>query len=148
MAKKFKTKSGLMTLLLAASLLAGGCGRYGPATYAVTGTVTWNGAPLPDGSIVFMAADDKAAPAAGVIQGGTFAFAAQAGKKKVEIRAIREVGEVIPVMGVKARQSYIPAQYNSQTILTAEVLPGGPNQFAFDLKDTPKEESRGKKPPP
>jgi hypothetical protein len=132
---KVKTACRWSTLFLAVSLLVSGCGRSGPATYPVSGAVTWNGAPLTEGSIVFMAADGKAAAAAGTINTGRFAFPAQAGTKKVEIRAVREVGEVIPRMGVKARQSYIPATYNSKTTLTAEVIPGGANQFTFDLKD-------------
>jgi hypothetical protein len=130
--------------LLAVTLPASGCNRSGPATYAVSGTVNWNGAPLGDGSIVFMAADGKTVAAAGTIRDGRFAFRAQAGKKKVEIRAVREVGEVIPAMGVKARQSYIPARYNAQTILVAEVAPDGENQFKFDLSDPAKAEADGK----
>ena len=138
MLASLKTTSRFSSLFLAASLLASGCGRSGPATYAVSGAVTWNGAPLTEGSIVFMAADGKTAAAPGTVRDGRFAFRAEAGTKKVEIRAVREVGEVIPAMGVKARQSYIPAMYNSETTLTAEVIPGGANQFTFDLKDTQK----------
>ena len=40
-------------------------------------------------------------------------------------------------MGVKKRQAYIPATYNSESTLTAEVAPGGKNQFTFDLKGPP-----------
>ena len=123
--------------LLASSILVGGCGGgSGSATYPVSGTVTWNGAPLPDGSIVFMAADDSVAPDAGTIHDGHFAFRAKAGNKKVEIRAVRAVGKVDPTMGVAPRQSYVPAQYNTQTTLTVEVLSGVNGPLAFDLKET------------
>lgn len=123
---------------LAVALLASGCGQSGPATYPVAGTVTFNGGPLTDGSIVFMSADNSVAPDAGMIRDGRFAFQSKPGKKKVEIRAVREVGKVIPAMGVAARESYLPAKYNSQTILTAEVVAGGANQFPFELKDDAK----------
>ena len=148
MAAILKTTGRWGLFLLAASLLASGCGRSGPATYAVSGSVTWNGTPLGDGSIVFMAADGKTVAAAGTIHNGRFAFRAPAGDKKVEIRAVREVGEVIPSMGVKARQSFIPARYNAQTILVADVVPTGANQFEFDLSDAAQAEADGKSPSP
>lgn len=115
------------------ALLLTGCGRSGPAKYPVSGTITFNGAPLPDGSIVFMPVGQHESADAGTIHAGKFSFAAKPGKKSVEIRAVREVGEVIPAMGVRARESYVPAKYNSETILTAEVVPGGKNQFNFEL---------------
>jgi hypothetical protein len=123
--------------LLAAALLVSGCGRSGLATYPVSGKVTYNGAAVPDGSIVFMPLGDHTSADAGKISQGSFAFSAKPGKKRVEIRAVREVGEVIHEMGVKARQSYIPAKYNAETTLTAEVVPGEKNQFVFDLKGPP-----------
>jgi hypothetical protein len=129
----WRNSGWLLTVLLALA----GCGRSGPATYPVSGAVSYNGKPVPDGSIVFMSADNHLAADAGKIHDGRFEFAAKAGKKKVEIRAVREVGKVIPSMGVKARQSYIPATYNSESTLTAEVMPGGKNQFTFDLKGPP-----------
>jgi hypothetical protein len=103
----------------------------------VSGTVTYNGQPVPDGSIVFMSADNHLTPDAGKVSGGQFTFSAKPGKKKVEIRAVREVGEVIREMGVKARQSYIPTKYNAETTLTADIVVGDKNQFTFDLKGPP-----------
>jgi hypothetical protein len=123
---------------LAAALALAGCGRSGPRTYPVSGTVTFNGSPLPDGSIVFMPVDSHVAADAGTIHDGRFTFEAKEGKKRVEIRAVREVGEVIKEMGVRARQSYVPARYNSETTLSAEVVPKGKNEFTFDLTDTHK----------
>jgi hypothetical protein len=84
-----------------------------------------------------MSADNHLAADAGKISGGQFTFLAKPGKKRAEIRAVREVGEVIREMGVKARQSYIPAKYNAETTLTAEVVAGGKNQFTFELKGPP-----------
>ena len=123
--------------LLMALLAVAGCGRRGPATCAVSAAVTYNGAAVPDGSIVFMPLDKGMSADAGRITGGKSSFSAKPGKKKVEIRAVREVGKVIPSMGVRARQSYIPANYNTETTLTVEVIAGGKNEFSFDLKGPP-----------
>jgi hypothetical protein len=122
---------------LTATLALTGCGRSGPATYRTSGTVAYNGKPVHEGSIIFMPSDNHLSADAGKISDGRFAFSAKAGKKRVEIRGVREVGEVIPSMGVKARQSYIPIEYNAETTLTAEVVPNGNNQFTFDLKGPP-----------
>ncbi len=103
----------------------------------VSGTVSYNGTVVADGSIVFIPADKHLAADGGKIADGHFAFSAKAGQQRVEIRAVREVGKVIPSMGVKARQSYLPPTYNSESTLTAEVVPGGKNQFTFDLKGPP-----------
>ncbi len=128
--------AAIVCLLLATEA---GCRRSGPVTFPISGTVTYNGKSLPDGSIVLLPESGPGAADAGTIHDGRFAFAAHAGKKKVEIRATREVGPVIRSMGARDKQSYIPAQYNSQTKLTAEVVPDGSNNFVFDLRGPPSE---------
>ena len=125
---------GLTGLVLSA-LVLGGCGPSGPETYPVSGTVTWNGQPLPEGHIVFSSEDGSVAPAAGKISDGKFAFRAQAGQKRVEIHADREAGPIDPFMGTVPRKPYIPPRYNSETILTAEVIPTGKNEFTFELRE-------------
>jgi hypothetical protein len=113
-----------------------GCGRAGQKkTYPVTGTVTWNGDPIPEGYIVFMPEDRTAAPESSTITAGTFRFRSTAGTKKVEISADRQVGERDPVMNTVARESYIPPWYNEETTLAAEVTPDGDNRFEFSLTD-------------
>lgn len=132
--RPFRTRPWFLLLTLVAS----GCGRSGPALFPVSGTVSYNGAPVPEGSIVFMAADNRIAADAGTIHDGRFDFQAKEGKKLVAVRAVRNVGAVIPSMGVPARESYIPAEYNTNTTLTAEVVRGGDNHFVFDLKESSK----------
>jgi hypothetical protein len=123
-----------LCLLLA---LMAGCGPSGPRTYEVSGTVTWNGKPLPQGDIVFLPVDGAVAPDAGKIVDGRFTFRARAGKKRVEIHASRAEGPVDPVMKTAPRKSYIPPRYNAHSILQAEVTPGGENRYAFELTDKP-----------
>ena len=126
--------AAIMCLLLATEA---GCRQTVAVTFPISGTVTYNGKPLPDGSIVFLPASGPSAADPGTIHDGRFAFSARAGKKKVEIRATREVGPVNRTMGTRDKQSYIPAQYNSQTTLTAEVVPDGGKPFVFDLRGPP-----------
>ncbi|HUT57595.1 MAG TPA: hypothetical protein VNA25_07060 [Phycisphaerae bacterium] len=126
------------TYLVCLGLLAlpvTGCGPSGPETYPVSGTVTWNGDPLPEGDIVFSPVDGSLAPDAGKIVAGKFEFQAQPGEKRVEIDATRESGEVDPVMHMAPRQAYIPSKYNSETTLKATVTAGGDNTFIFDLTE-------------
>ncbi|WP_339909973.1 hypothetical protein [Symmachiella dynata] len=62
------------------------------------------------------------------------------GRHRVEIRATRGTGMMVhPGMGapqdaqVERMESYIPSQYNSQTILTVEVEPSDNPDSNFDL---------------
>lgn len=113
-----------------------GCGPTGPKTYPISGTVTYNGQPLPDGTIVLLAPGEV--DESGPITAGKFAFSAKAGPKRVKIMASRPDGPVDPQMGVAPLKQYIPAKYSSeQTELAIEVSESGKNEFPFDLKDEP-----------
>jgi len=123
-------------------LALGGCGQKGPASYPVFGTVTLDGQPIPEGRISFIPEGGKAAPDSGPIQNGKFQLRVKADRHRVEITADRPTGKIDPVMGMAPRECYIPACYNSQSILTAEVKPDGPNQFTFELKSEAKSQSQ------
>ena len=129
---QIRNKLGFLLVFL--PLLAG-CSSSPPGTYSVSGTVTFNEKPLPEGNILFSNADGTGVPAAGVIRNGKFRINATPGKKQVAIFATRKVGEVDPVMGARQREMYIPKRYNDETMLTAEVTPGGKNRFEFPLSD-------------
>jgi hypothetical protein len=120
--------------LVAAAVLAAGCGR--PAAVPVSGTVTWDGKAMPDGKILFEDEDVKIPPASGDVKAGKYAVRVPPGKKKVRINASREVpgGKVDPAMGGVPRQSYVPARYNSDTTLSADVKAARDNRFDFPLK--------------
>ncbi len=110
----------LVCIILATTF---GCGPTGPKTYPVSGTVTWNGEPLPEGDIVLVPTSPGDIEAHSKITAGKFAFTAQAGNKKVKIMASRPEGPVDPQMGGQPRVSYLPAKYSSaeKTELTAIV---------------------------
>lgn len=123
-----------------------GCGGpEGPATVTVTGSVSLDGKPVTSGQIIFhdVAGVEKAY--AGVIEDGEFSFPSTTGQKKVSITSPQEVaGSSIIVGGtpgdpVSAENpapqilESIPAKYNDQTELTANVTTTGDNTFPFEL---------------
>jgi len=109
----------------------------GPRMYPVSGTVTLDGQPVPEGDIAFLDPDNQIGPDAGKIKDGKFAFKTKAGKKMVEIRAARmqkpPPGADGPGGAEPAFIEYLPERYNEKTELTAEVASGGPNQYEFKL---------------
>jgi hypothetical protein len=134
MNRTMATRLGWLFAFLAMS--TAGCGPREPATYEVRGTVAWKGQPVPDGYVNFLPGDGQSVKVdAGKIEGGAFVFRSTAGPKTVEIWANREKpGQTNKVMGLREKEQYIPAKYNSQTTLKADVTPEGPNQFTFKLE--------------
>jgi hypothetical protein len=140
------------TLVLAVGLAAGcsGSGDDLPRE-PVWGTVTLDNQPLATGVIQFGPAD-KAAGAAlnsagGQITDGKFSISREQGlvpgKYNVAINAAEKTEKTKPEQpGARKRselaKELIPAQYNSQTKLTAEVKKGGGNDFAFTLESAKK----------
>jgi hypothetical protein len=109
-----------------------GCGGSGPKTYPISGTVNYNGQPLPEGTIILFAPGEV--DESGKISGGKFAFSAKKGSKRVKILASRQEGPVDPQMGAAPLKQYIPAKYSSEeTELTMEVKDSGKNVFPYDL---------------
>ena len=116
--------------------LLAGCGPSGPTTVPVSGSVSFAGQPVAEGEIQFRSADGTSASWAGPIEGGRYALRSTVGPKRVEIIAVR------PKPGAKPKPSgeqvvnemYIPARYNLESELTAEVTEAGPNQFDFSLQ--------------
>lgn len=115
-----------------------GCGRGGSP---VTGAVSFDDAPVENGTISFVPADGKGPTFGGVIEAGRYSVVAPTpGAKVVRVSAVRPtgrklppdplVGEAAPVDEIAA---YIPEQYNDHSTLTCDVV-AGPNSFDFHLK--------------
>ena len=127
--------AGLMLVVLA------GCG--GRATsrevVAVRGTVTIDGKPLPDALVEFEPQSGRPSSAVTDAQGNYELLYSQskkgavAGTHTVKITTGKEQivqeGKVVQ----KAISETIPAQYNASSQLTAEVVPGKPLDFKFEL---------------
>lgn len=132
---------GLLYFTLSLGVLVVGCVSAPsdePTTYNVSGTVTLDGHPILEGAMVFLDLDGKQKSYGARIEGGKFSTSMTAGKKKVEITASRELKDKMepgPSGGppVPAIEQYIPAKYNKQTILEAEISADSSNKLTFNL---------------
>ena len=126
-------------LVLAALVLclAGGCGA-GDRLTKVSGKVTFNGEPVKEGRILFRNTGGDQKAYSGAITDGSYQLECEAGKMRVEVIASRvipgkfkkgENGEPDPI---PVAEMYIPAKYNSNSTLTAEVS-GAAQEIPFDL---------------
>ena len=113
-----------------------GCGGEQPAE--VSGTVLMDGAPLPDGEIIFLAADNAKTPEAAPIKDGKYSLRVLPGAKKVQIKASRPTSKPDPVMGSAAREAMLGTEYNEQTKLTADIKSGDNPNVDFQVKALPK----------
>ena len=123
--------------LLAAGMVAvAGCGAD-DGTADVSGTVSFEGKPIENGSINFIATDGKGT-GGGVIKDGKYAATkVPVGPAKVQISGSKVVGKKkayntpdSPMQDITAEM--LPKKYNEQTELTFEVKPGK-NEKNFEL---------------
>jgi len=128
---KLKTLCRCVLLLMAISILSG-CGgeTYAPELGSVTGKVTMEGKPLADATVTFIPADGP--PSAAITDAsGTYrlkfkngADGALPGKHTVTISTDKD--------GSGAAET-VPAKYNKNTTLTAEVKAGENPPIDFEL---------------
>lgn len=148
---KWKHSSRLLTALALAHLLwLSGCGGpSGPERALVRGTVTLDGVPIAEGTIVFLPDEGLQGPSTGgKIQDGAFLLPRDVGPilgpHRIEIQAVRIEGtsQIEGVSGAESGPSaggsvdnvvmYIPEKYNTKSILK-EVIKPGENELLFDL---------------
>ncbi|MCE9561198.1 MAG: hypothetical protein K8U57_04010 [Planctomycetes bacterium] len=102
----------------------------------VTGNVTFDGKPIPDGDITFSDPENKVAPDGGKIKNGVYTMSVRPGKKKVDIRASKleklPAGQKGAMGETEMPVDYIPGKYNQKSELTADVATGA-NKFDFTL---------------
>jgi hypothetical protein len=133
----------LVLLLLLPGFWAPGCGQSADhwPRQPVSGKVTVDGQPLDSGEIAFVPGGDGPA-AGGLIQNGKYAIGRGdgpvPGPHRVLITSAKPTGKKIkdeadPKVLYDERAETIPARYNAQSQLTAEVKPGGSNTFDFAL---------------
>jgi hypothetical protein len=131
--------------LLAAIALAGCSGGDGLDRQSVTGQVVFDGQPLKDGEILFFpTSNGKDAIATGAhITNGNYSISKQEGpipgNYKVQITAAGGAqappanSDAMPGTGPIHAKELIPAKYNVQSTLTADVKTGEANKFDFTL---------------
>jgi hypothetical protein len=117
-----------------------GCGHGGRVS--VEGTVTLDGRPLGKGQIQFSPLPGSTGPTAGAdVVDGKFAIAPAdgpfAGKFRVQISQVgltgRKVLDPRSNSMVAEYAQILPARYNTESRLEAEVTSGGPNRLEFAL---------------
>jgi len=134
----------VLVLAIVASLAAPGCGRSGPELAPVSGKVTYNGKPVPRGTITFSTDDPKGRNATGVIgPNGTYILqteepgdGAQLGEYRVSIAAHEDdvVLDYVPAKPVLPKR-LIPEKYeNPDTSDLKATVKSGSNDIPFDLK--------------
>lgn len=133
--------------LTAAALISCGCGGGGDGLdrRPVSGTVIIDGKPIDSALVTFLpvSLEESPTPAATRVVDGAFSigpeFGLVAGRYKVSISAVKEV------RGKRSRKpaapsdefdttptrESLPARYNAQTQLLADVTDAGPNDFSF-----------------
>ena len=124
------TNRSLTILLLTLPFcLLPGCRPSGPRIAPVTGIVTMDGQPLPGAAVIFRPAE------------GRFSSARTDGSGRYELIYLRDkkgaiVGPhkvVITTRSESVPVEKVPAQYNTDSTLTAEVADGS-NEFDFQLE--------------
>lgn len=129
---------GLLCIATLSSVL--GCGHGGRV--AVEGTVTLNEKPLEKGQIQFYPLPGTASPSVGAdITGGKFVIAPSdgpfVGNFRVQISQVGLTGrKILDPRSNSVIDEYtqiLPARYNKQSELKAEVSTDGPNRFEFTL---------------
>lgn len=134
-------------LFLASALLLAGCGDSGPKRYAVSGTISIKGKPIPLGNITFVPQEPGGMGGGSAVTDGKYAIAQEvgltAGKYKVRLSAPDRVIQGGPPgapgddgPAAQAPKERFPQDYTdeSRTPLTFEVKADGPNVFDHDAK--------------
>lgn len=131
----------LLGLVLAAvAVLSAGCDNN--RRKGVEGMVTLDGAPLADGYVKLLPQEGTAGPAAGAeIKDGRFSIDVTKGTFtglfRVEITATRLSSRtnIDPDTGEKhsLREQYLPARYNTESQLTAQIKDDQANRLEFNL---------------
>ncbi len=121
-----------------------GCSSGDPATYRVTGTVRYQGSPLPLGTVMFVPDDGPPAGPAPIQLDGTYELHAVAGVHAVQVVAMppRQGGRPDPNVeggidftGAPKVTSLIPRKYNrfDTSGIRVRVESAGPNQIDIEL---------------
>jgi len=128
---------GFSFCLLWGLVTLAGCGGTNSQPVAkrikVEGVVTLDGAPLPSGSIGFVA-PGEVDPAE--IVDGKFTAEVREGEKRVEIRAFKNGEPDSMNPGQFIQQNYLPPKYGDQSELKATIDPAAGKELKFELRST------------
>lgn len=130
----------LVFAMSAVLFVCGGCGDVEPVGNSVSGTVTFQGKPLDQGSIEFAPAASQDTMTGAPITNGQYSVSAENGLKPgpYQVRITSSTGgqastDAMPGEVTEVPKQRIPSQFNSQTTLKADVTESGENRFDFDI---------------
>ncbi len=139
-----------LSLMIAACAVFTGCSG-GPPTEHVSGTITYNGAPVADAQVGFVpdGGDESVKPARGqtdasgaytlrtYLKPGQEASGAMVGRYKVTVVKGLPQKQVIEYEDLKNKKDQLPPAYADATTTTldADVTASGANEFNFTLED-------------
>ncbi len=135
---RFTRYAQLICFGIALLAVVGCSGEKGPKMVTVSGEVTLDDTPVPEGEIIFRPADGTGQPYAGKIEDGKYSVECTPGSKKVSITAMKSEGGKGGTLpsgeeAVNVKQ-YIPKNYNDKTTLTADVGESNQSGVNFPLK--------------
>jgi hypothetical protein len=113
----------ICTAAIAMAVFMTSCSRDNPLV-AIGGKVTFDGAPVADGDILFTPTDSAFGSESAKIVDGAYQANLRPGQTKVQIRASRPVPGKKGPMGEQLIEDYIPAKYNDQSSLVIDVSKG------------------------
>jgi hypothetical protein len=137
-------------LLIAFVICASGCGGSSDGLAVVKGKITYNGKPVPNGTVNFLPDDGNKPSATGEIQAdGTYALqtflgsrpseGAVIGKHKVVVVAMQDMATRLPEERSPLPPPIVPIKYTSPaTSDLAAQVEDKENTINFDLQDAPK----------
>lgn len=131
----------LLALLAVLLSAASGCNNTGVEKTKVSGKVNLDGAPLADGTIVFLSADKAAPtePASGKITDGQYSVAVPPGSKIVQITSDKVTGKKKRYEGspnspeIDNIEQIIPARYNSKSTMKVDIGAGSQELPPYEL---------------
>jgi hypothetical protein len=118
----------------AAGMLLSGCGAEKVGS-PITGTVTFQGKPLDHGMIQFFPAEGQSTFSGSPIENGNYRLPPEFGLApgKYTVRVNSPEGNAPADLEVGVFTERIPAKYNSESTLSAEVKEGVDNKFDFQI---------------
>ncbi len=134
-------RTALILLLIALLSPVLGCGTDTGGRLAVSGTITLKGEPLESGTIQFAAVDGSLMSGATIAAGKYDIPAAQGltpGTYTVRVSSVQEAASAEEAPGdsmdAEAQNTdLIPAEFNADSEVTAEIKDGSPNTFDLDI---------------
>ena len=120
--------------LVLASVLPG-CGDSGPKKYPVNGTVSYNGRPLPTGTVMFVP-EEGGPPAVSTIgDDGSYRLEAVAGRHRVGVTAVPPPPPGANEMNYRPQKPLLPDKFGRPDTsgVSIEVKPDKDNQIDIKL---------------